>query len=641
MCGIAGLWNIDAKEPPTSLHKKALQMASSLEHRGPDEENVWISPLDGVALAHRRLRIIDLSSNASQPMISYQGQGVLVYNGEIYNFLELQDGLEKEGVTFSSNSDSRVLVEALCLWGIEKTIPLLSGMFAFAFWDKRNKSLTLVRDRFGVKPLYWGKDPTSSSIFFGSEIKAFHAVFPTFSILNSAVSEFFQQGYISSPHTIYNDIYKLEPGTYLTIRSDGTLTHHTYWSTKQVIASSIAKRNASSSSLEDIIEEGHSLLKKSVKKRLVADVPVGAFLSGGIDSSLVVALAQACSSNSLKTFSIGFEEESYNEATFARKVAHHLGTTHTEVFFTSQDLLPLLPHLSDIYDEPFADSSALPTILVSQITKKEVTVSLSGDGGDEVFGGYRRYIWAEKYWPFLKKIPLPLRLCLAKLGTKIPLSIYDKISSLFPPTLQLQDKIEKGLSILKTSSIKEYYVSIIQSNCPFLCKSGTSFPTYPLLENATNLDLLQYWDIVSYLPDDILCKVDRASMSQSLEAREPLLDHELFSYAWTLPQKLKIQNNQSKVFLREILKNYFPSSFFDRPKVGFGIPLDAWLRGIMYPWANEHLCTLSPLTLNFVDRDIVYQLWQSHLSGKSNQGLLLWRILMFDAWAKKRSPFIS
>lgn len=638
MCGIAGLWS-STKVSSSVLQEKAEKMASSLEHRGPDGKGIWVDALNNLAFAHRRLKIIDLSEYAKQPMTSFKGEGVLTYNGEIYNFRQLQQDLEKAGVSFQSNSDSRVLLEALCFWGIEKTLPLLSGMFAFAFWDQDKKTLTLVRDRFGVKPLFWAKDPKSSSFFFASEIKAFQNVFPTFIINEEAVFQFFHQGYISSSHTIYENIYRVDPGTYLTISANGEVRTSSYWSSKKIIESGLRiRKNLSAINTHDLIEKGHSLLKKSVQKRLISDVPLGAFLSGGIDSSLVVALAQAASSNSLKTFSVGFSDASHNEASFAKEVAQHLGTSHTEITFIPEDLRSLLPLLPEIYDEPFADSSALPTLLVSQITKKEVSVALSGDGGDEVFGGYRRYLWANQYWPFLSKIPLPLRYLLAQGGEKIPSSIYQKINSFFPPTLQFQDKIIKGWAILKVSSIQDYYNALTQSICPFLNEEIIPHVTLSSLKDAKDLDLLQYWDTLSYLPDDILCKVDRATMSVGLEAREPLLDHDLFSYAWALPENLKIRHKETKWLLRQILQLYFPYHFFDRPKVGFGIPLDNWLRGPLYSWAHETFLTLSSLTRRFVDPEKVALFWEEHLSYHQNHGSLLWRVLMFDIWAKKWCP---
>ncbi len=616
-------------------------MADRLLHRGPDDGGVWADASQGVGIGHRRLSIIDLSPLGAQPMRSANGRFIIAYNGEVYNFTELRQELEKRGALFRGHSDTEVILEGFACWGVEAMVHKLLGMFAIAVWDNQEHALSLIRDRIGVKPLYWTY--TDNLFLFGSELKALHA-FDGWrpQIDRDAIGDLLAYSYIQAPNSIYQAVHKLEPATILTLDAGGRITQRVYWSMAEV-----ARNGAAAARMDDreAIMQLEALLKDAVKRRMVADVPLGAFLSGGIDSSLVTALMQAQSTRPIRTFTIGFSEDGFDEAAHARKVAAHLGTEHAEHYFAAADALALVPKLPDMYDEPFADSSQLPTHLVSAITRKHVTVALSGDGGDELFAGYNRYVWFDRIWRAVGPIPLPMRRALMAALRGVPVGVWDKAAQMVPAAFrprQVGDKVHKLARALGARNPMEMYqLLLLQGDRPHRLFAGgheanERLPAQPAvaLQTGPFVPQMQFHDMLAYLPGDIMTKLDRASMSVSLEAREPLLDHRLIEFAWTLPLSMKLRGGEGKWILRQILDAYVPRHLMARPKAGFGIPLQQWLCGPLRGWAEALLAPQALEADGFFNAKAVHTAWR-RLQAGSESPYLIWNVLMFQAWKQR------
>jgi asparagine synthase (glutamine-hydrolysing) len=640
MCGIAGVLTSagGAREP---LERHATAMADSIANRGPDDHGLW-SDLDaGIALTHRRLSIVDLSPAGHQPMTSADGRFVIVFNGEIYNFQDLRPELKARGINFRGHSDTEVMLEAFAAYGIAATVKRLIGMFAIAVWDRHDRTLTLVRDRLGIKPLYWAK--FGSLFMFGSELKALRA-YPgwTPSINRGAVAAFMRHNCIPAPHSVYEEVYKLEPGCILTLPWGSDPEIEKYWDARAVARAGLADPlRLSDRELTDRLE---ALLLDSVSRRMVADVPVGAFLSGGVDSSTVAALMQAANAGPVRTYSIGFDIAGFDEAPHAAAVARHLGTEHTELTVTSKQALDVVPRLADMYDEPFADSSQIPTYLVSAMTRQHVTVALSGDGGDELFGGYNRYQLAQRFWRKLALVPRPLRRVFAQTLQALPADRWSSLFNLVPGGLrpaQPGDKLHKLASILALGDVGAVYRRLVTHWEPATVMSGVDEPKGVVWDETVAQDFpggferSQFLDLVTYLPDDILTKVDRASMAVALEARVPLLDHRVVEFAWRIPRRDLIHDGVSKWPLRQVLYRHVPPELIDRPKMGFSIPLGEWLRGPLRDWAEALLDERRLKEAGLVDAAVVRHHWQEHLSGRHNWQYLLWDVLMLEAWRER------
>lgn len=641
MCGIAGLLTTPPNFSAEKLGEIADKMGTSLRHRGPDDHGTWVDAGAGVALAHRRLSIVDLSAAGHQPMVSADGRYVIIYNGEVYNHQAIRPELEAKGHTFQSHSDTEVILQAISEWGVEPTIKRLIGMFAIGLWDRRDRTLTLVRDRLGIKPIYWTK---SGNIFlFGSELKALRA-YKEFrpAISKAAVASYMRHNYVPAPHTIYEGVFKLQPGTILTLPWQGNPTLTRYWDARAIAVNGLA--NPFHGSDHEATEELEALLLDSVKRRMIADVPLGAFLSGGIDSSTVVAMMQSANTGPVRTFTIGFSEPGYDEAPYAASVARHLGTDHTEMTVSPQQALAVIPKLSDFYDEPFADSSQIPTYLVSAMTREHVTVALSGDGGDELFAGYNRYHLATKLWRNLTLLPFSIRHTLARGLTAVSPDTWTRLFAAIPRRMrpsQAGDKIHKLASILSMRDPAALYRRLVTHwNPADVVPHAAEFKGILWDEElATDFpDLLarmQLLDLVTYLPDDILTKVDRASMAVALEARVPLIDHRVVEFAWRLPRQMKIRDGKSKWLLRQVLYRHVPSALIERPKMGFGIPLDEWLRGPLRDWAENLLSEQRLGESGLLEASLVRRYWQEHLSGQRNWQYPLWCALMLEAWRER------
>jgi asparagine synthase (glutamine-hydrolysing) len=639
MCGIAGFIGPVARTEP-ELNALGEAMAAKLSSRGPDDWGAWADAEAGMALGHRRLSIVDLSACGHQPMVCHNGSGVIAYNGEIYNTEELRADLSRQGAgPFRGHSDTEVLAEACARWGVEETARKLIGMFAFAWWDRRTRTLSLVRDRLGIKPLYWAR--VGRTLAFASELKAFFAL-PEFKpeIDRGAAAAFFRSAYVPAPRAIYRGVSKLPPATVLTIGPGGEPKERLFWDLRAV---AMQPKPA----LDAVEAEGalHDLLKDAVSRRLVADVPLGAFLSGGIDSSTVVALMQATSSRPVRTFTIGFNEESFNEAAYARAVARHLGTEHTDLILDPERALDVIPKLPDMYDEPFADASAIPTFLVSEMTRNHVTVALSGDGGDELFAGYNRYLWAEMIWRRLGPVPRPLRAAVGAAIGLLPAALCDGMCTLLPKHLrpvQLGDKVKKFAAILGHSRADDIYRRLVSFwEEPERIFGPTDEPPSPIDDSALDRDIpgfvarMRYLDLATYLPDDILAKVDRASMAVGLEARVPLLDHRVVEFACRLPPDLLIRGRETKWLLRKVLDRYVPRALIERPKTGFGVPIGAWLRAPLRGWAEDLLSESSLRAADVGDPGPIRVKWDEHLGGRRSWSYELWTALMWVSWHRR------
>jgi asparagine synthase (glutamine-hydrolysing) len=641
-------------------------MTSALSHRGPDDSGIWIDESESIALGHRRLSILDLSTAGHQPMSLENNNYVIAYNGEIYNHIELRELLEKELnlISWIGNSDTETLLVAFNTWGIKNTLKKLRGMFAIALWDKKNHNLSLIRDRFGEKPLYYGWIQSGEGhIFaFGSELKSLSA-FNGFNnkISKSALKEYFKYMYVPCPYSIYENIYKLEPGCLLTINkaapqnpskiplhseSDNiieysSLTIDRWYDLKQTIerdSDIFVDEEEASSALE-------AELKKVISLQSISDVPLGAFLSGGVDSSAIVSLMQQECMQPVKTFTIGFEDPAYDESKYALEVAKHLGTDHSELMVTSEDALSIIPNLPDIYDEPFADSSQIPTYFVCKSAKQEVTVALSGDAGDELFGGYNRHISAPILWDKINWLPFSFRKILGNMLMSVPVSKWDAIINSMSAMskksfVHFGDKVHKTASRLcNVCSIDDLYLSLLvePDEDSLILESSVSHPMFitdpfPLLKMDDPSSRMMFRDIQSYLADDILCKVDRAAMSVSLETRVPFLDHKIVELAWRIPLSMKIKGSEGKSILRKILYKNVPKSLIERPKAGFSIPLEKWLRGPLRDWAENLLDPSRVKSEGYLNSDYIQIIWHEHLEGKKNWTNRLWSILMFQSW---------
>lgn len=666
MCGLTGFITPGgfAADQAQALVRR---MADTLVHRGPDSSGEWVDAESGVAIAHRRLSILDLSAAGHQPMVSQSGRYVIAFNGEIYNHLDLRRRLDDQaasgGATFESSrasasaqlpwrghSDTETLLAGFEAWGIETTLTLAIGMFAFAIWDRAEQVLYLARDRMGEKPLYYGWQ--NGTLVFSSELKALKA-HPAFSgeIDRDALTLLVQYGCIPSPYSIYKGISKLPPASLLRVNAralgSGRALKVTsagpqpYWSLREVIAEAQAEPFQG-----DPVSALDTLLRDAVRQQMLADVPLGAFLSGGVDSSTIVALMQAQSSRPVKTFTIGFNEAAYSEAHHASAVAKHLNTDHTELYVSAKDTMEVIPRLPDLYDEPFADSSQIPTFLVSRLTRQHVTVSLSGDGGDEVFGGYTRYLLARRITGILAKLPRFLRSSLARLMHAVPPARWDAAFAMVRPILPSQalvslpgGKAHKLAELLVSRSPSELYDNLVSTwkNSSGVVLGGTLPAT--VLNDATGWPPLpefesrmMYLDSLFYLPDDILVKVDRAAMGVSLETRVPFLDQRVVEFAWRLPLSKKIQGNEGKWILRQVLYKYVPRELIQRPKMGFGLPIDSWLRGPLRNWAEALLAEPRLKHEGFFNPAPIRKKWHEHLSGRRNWQYALWNVLMFQLW---------
>lgn len=643
MCGIAGLIDFKLRYERDVLHNIAARMAGSLVHRGPDGQGVWVDPEAGIGLGHTRLAIIDLSAAGAQPMQSSCGRFVLSYNGEVYNALELRAELEAAGRKFRGHSDTEVMVEGFAVWGVRRTVERLIGMFAFATWDRDQRVLSLARDRLGIKPLYWGH--AAGNLVFASELKAFTAI-PGWdgAIDRQALASYLGCGYVPAPMSIYQGINKLAAGTLLECDLEGEISHATYWSLSDIAA----RGQATPLDLPDVeaIDALESLLSDSVRRRMVADVPLGMFLSGGIDSSTVAAVMQANSARPIRTFTVGFHEKAYDEAAQAKKVASHLGTEHTELYVTQVEAQEVIPQLPQIYDEPFADSSQLPTYLISQMTRRYVTVALSGDGGDEVFAGYNRYVHGLTLAKSARRLPRSLRIALAAGVKSISPATWDSLFAVLPKRVRPRlagEKMHKFAHVLPKDA-PAFYQGLITHHgyadgLVLGIENARVNPGFDTAEVrfADEVSKMQLLDTLSYLPDDILTKVDRASMAVALEVRVPLLDHRVVELAWSLPLRFKVRGGIGKWILRQIAYKYVPRALLDRPKMGFSVPIDTWLRGPLRTWASDLLSPASLSRGGLLKAEPIIARWHAHQAGRHNYQHFLWNVLMFEAWRQAHS----
>lgn len=633
MCGINGILssNGGAREHLADI---ARSMADTLTHRGPDDSGIWTDSKAGITLGHRRLAILDLTPSGRQPMTSPCGRFVLCHNGEIYNHNDLRRELGRAGHAFEGTSDTETMLAAFREWGVQGAVNRFIGMFAFALWDSRERQLFLARDRVGIKPLYYGR--VAGSFIFGSELKALKA-FPGFDadIDRNSLALYFRHNYIPAPYSIYKGIRKLPPGSILTVDGNGTSTIDTYWSIRDVWTH--GARTPLDCSRDEAAGELERLLSDAVTMRLLSDVPLGVFLSGGIDSSTVAALAQAASPVPIRTFSIGFDDPAFNEAEQARQVADHLGTNHTELYLTPRDLLDTVPLIPKFWDEPFADSSQIPTYCLSRLTRQHVSVALSGDGGDELFSGYERYTAINRAWNQVRFIPLGVRKLLAAVGKRVPAKLWGLAGSMGP-------KIHWRLDALGCEDYDSLYHFLLSNNRdPERFVTGSTEPVTPFTEKAdlsgrTNLDHFQTMsliDLQTYLPDDILTKVDRASMGVALEARVPLLDHRVVEFAARVPTSWKIHENEGKQLLKHVLYKHVPQALIDRPKKGFAVPIDSWLKRELRDWAETLLDERTIRSQGFIDSDQVRFMWREYLAGQRNWFSHLWDVLMFQAWLEE------
>jgi asparagine synthase (glutamine-hydrolysing) len=645
MCGIAGFLGRGGRVEEN--RDIALRMARRIRHRGPDGEGAWAGDDGLIALGHARLSIQDLSEHGAQPMQSSSGRYVISFNGEVYNFPSLAEQLKHSGHRFHGHSDTEVILAAIEEWGLPGAVARFVGMFAFALWDKDEKALHLVRDRLGIKPLYYRA--TDSVVVFASELKALRE-FDTNSLTvdRGSLASYLRHSYVPAPNTIYEGVRKLPPGSILTARLDanGDITSDigSYWALENLVAGDSARFGGSYS---EALDQLQGLLGDAVAQRMISDVPLGAFLSGGIDSSTVVALMQEHSSSAVKTFTIGFEESEYNEAEWAKKVAAHLQTDHTELYVSPEDARSVIPDLAAIYDEPFADSSQIPTILVSRLARQSVTVSLSGDGGDELFSGYKRYDLAASVWRNAGWMPAAMRLGLSRMlqGMSARQSVVlermlDPVFRRFGGPGQTQDKMRKAALLLRANGREETYRHIRSHwKQPADLVIGVAQEAPSLLGDSPDWlralpihDFMMLADASDYLPDDILVKVDRASMSCGLEARVPLLDHRVVEFAYSLPLEYKRKNGQPKSILRDLLGRYVPADLVNRPKMGFGVPIDAWLRGPLEEWASALLSSSRLRSDGYLESEPILRKWNEHRSGERNWSAYLWDVLMFQAW---------
>ena len=624
--------------------KQLTLMTDAIARRGPDSDGHWLDAERGVALGHRRLAIIDLSPAGQQPMLSADGRYVIVFNGEIYNFKDIRDELDSAGPhQWRSHSDTEVLLAALSAWGLDRTLAAIGGMFAFALWDRQLGRLSLVRDRIGEKPLYfgWAGSGEDRSLLFGSELSALR-MHPLFEgeINPEAVALLLRYLHIPEPHSIYHDVFKLMPGTCVTFAPDGKSTTHVYWDTlaEYAVAATTGRFAGDGEAAVDALE---AALSSAVARQMTADVPLGAFLSGGVDSSAITALMQTGSSRPIKSFSIGFTEAAYDESPHARAVAKHLGTDHHEFIVSPEAAQAVIPNLPSIFSEPFADSSQIPTFLVAQMAREKVTVALSGDAGDELFAGYNRHVHGHQSWPKLARIPGPLRRLAGQVMTGISPAAWDaSLGRLLEGSVKtLGDKLHKSAGALSAPDGDALYATLISINQQpdrYLRNVGSSdgFEARNLaaIAGLPLVDRMMAKDAVHYLPGDILTKVDRAAMAVSLETRVPMLDVNVMRLAWSLPPEMKLRDGVSKWPLRQLLYRHVPKALIERPKQGFGVPIDRWLRGPLRDWAEALLFDASYPLDDYFNRKEVIAMWNQHLSGQKNLQHQIWPILVFQGW---------
>lgn len=640
MCGITGFIRRGGSEgDPLQVLRT---MNDCLVHRGPDADGLWSDADAGVYLGHRRLSIIDLSPAGAQPMVSGCGRWVICYNGELYNTSELRGELEASGQSFRGSSDTEVLLAGIACWGVREVLKKLNGMFAFAAWDRQARELHLARDRLGIKPLYWGW--AGDDLLFGSELSVF-APHPRWrpSLDRESIVLYLRYGYIPAPRTIWQEAQKLAPGHHLSWRPGERPRLASYWSLDEVVQRGREQRWDDTP--EAAVDALHDLLMDAVGRQMVSDVPLGAFLSGGIDSSTVVALMQAQSERPVKTFSIGFNEAGYNEAQHAKAVARHLGTEHHELYVEPFHALEVLPEVARLYDEPFADSSQIPTYLVSQLARADVTVALSGDGGDESFSGYQRYPEALRLWREIDRVPRWLRHSVSDVLTRIPESAWERGGGMIPrrwrpPALGM--RVHRLARRIRSATAAEIYTSLLsQWHQPDRLVVGGKEPMSLARSEALArshpdmMDRMQYIDTLSYLPDDILTKVDRASMGVSLESRVPLLDHRVVEFAWRMPPELRCLDGNGKWLLRQVLYRHVPRALVDRPKMGFGVPIDAWLRGPLKEWAWSLLSPQALAQHGVLRSEPILEAWKLHQSGEQDLHYPLWTVLMLQDWLQR------
>ncbi len=651
MCGLAGFIDTSRATSREDLRSIVTRMSERIVHRGPDDSSEWVDPESGIALGFRRLAILDLTEEGRQPMISASGRYVIAFNGEVYSFREIRRRLEEQGLApaFRGGSDTEVMLAAIEAWGLHEALQDFVGMFAFALWDRKERVLHLVRDRLGKKPLYYGW--AGNQFLFGSELSTLRA-HPAFKagIDRDALALYMRHCYIPAPYSIYEGIRKLLPGTVLTISPGQTDAEPVpYWSAKDAVEAGIEEQFRGSEA--DALDELDALLRNSVDMRMVSDVPLGVFLSGGIDSSLVTALMQHQNTAPVKTFAIGFAEESHNEAPYASEVARHLGTDHSEMIVTPAEAQAVIPKLPVIYDEPFADSSQIPTYLVSQFARRSVTVSLSGDGGDELFGGYSRYQQAAGIWTHIGRVPALMRAPAAKVLSVMPQPFWrfaSRAAARYTPSdlvsANTPDRLAKLTDMLMADGQESFYRRFVSHwKDPASVVLGAQEPATHFTDRQSWAKLdgflhsMMYLDTVSYLPDDILVKVDRASMSVGLEARAPLLDHRVMEFAWRLPISMKVKADKGKWPLRQVLYRYVPKELIERPKMGFGVPISSWLRGPLRDWAESLLEESKLNQQGYLNTKMVRTKWSEHLQGNRNWHYYIWDVLMFQAWLENQA----
>jgi asparagine synthase (glutamine-hydrolysing) len=681
MCGITGFFSITNNGFNTESQLSAIveSMSNSIFHRGPDDSGTWVDAENGIALGHRRLSILDLSPLGSQPMNSHSGRYVIAFNGEIYNHMSLRNELDTQNkvrnqgcnlLNWKGHSDTETLLASIEEWGIETTLKKVVGMFAFALWDKKKHVLTLGRDRIGEKPLYYGwvGDENSKVFAFGSELKAMKS-FPGFNnkVCRSSLAMYLRYNYVPCPFSIFENIYKLEPGCVMDITLKApvnppqqfiepggiydSISIKRWWSLGDVVISGYMNPIRNESEAIEIIE---NQLAETIKLQTIADVPLGAFLSGGIDSSLVVALMQKHSSKPINTFTIGFEESNFDESKYAKTVSNILGTSHNEIVVSPEMAMETITNLARIYDEPFADSSQIPTFLVSKLASQQVTVVLSGDGGDEIFGGYNRYLMGPKFWNKMNYLPYFVRKSIGKSISKIPFELLER--AIMPLEFlsrteglpHLTSKLYKvGQRFIDIHNCEQLYLSLVSEwNDPTIviqCENGNSLSEHrdlryagrPSIINESSAHMMMYNDFLSYLPDDILCKVDRAGMANSIETRIPFLDHRMVELAWRIPETMKIRENTGKWILKEVLYKSVPAHYFNRPKAGFAIPVGQWLRTNLKDWADNLLSEKKIREQGYFNASIIRKLWEEHLNGKRDWTYRLWSILVFQMWLEE------
>jgi asparagine synthase (glutamine-hydrolysing) len=645
MCGLAGFIALAGS---ATLEADGVRMADAIAHRGPDDSGVWSDAAAGVCLAHRRLSIIDRSTAGHQPMRSTSGRFVLVFNGEIYNHLDIRDELTAAGAApvWRGHSDTETLLAAFEHWGVKATVSRAVGMFAIALWDRRERRLTLVRDRLGEKPLYhgWVGRGANRTLVFGSELKALRA-YPGFDngVSRDALALYMQHCAVPAPYSIYRDIFKLAPGHMLTFDLTGSAEAtriETFWRLSDVVRQGMADPIRSEAEAVAALEVA---LSRSVSLQAVADVPVGVFLSGGVDSSTIAALMQAQSGRRIQTFTVGFDDEKFDEAPHARAVARHLGTDHHETRLTPADALSVISRLPTLYDEPFADSSQIPSHLICREARQRVTVAMSGDAGDELFGGYNRYFWSRRIWRRVRWLSPGLRRQLATVIHLLPTSVWDGVGASLPGGIgvsRLGDKAYKLAHRLKSvNSVDDLYRSLVTEWPASVVRGADRLPT--LLDDSAAVEgvseaehRMMFWDSLTYLPDDILTKVDRAAMGIGLETRAPFLDHRVVELAWRLPLQMKMRQGMGKWALRQVLYKYVPRELIERPKTGFGVPIGDWLRGPLRDWAGGLLEESRLIEEGYLEPAPIRETWKQHLSGRYDWTARLWCVLMFEAWLR-------